>query len=168
MDLQVYRPPDLVVEIEMTNPLMPKLPLLAEAGVPEVWTYDGHKMSILLLNDRLPPSNRSSCKITAGRGFAGTRRDSLTGTKRYTVLMANKRKATFYIDEDVLRVARVDAARHDRRDSDVVEEALRKLLGFGLIEEIWARSDLDEDEAMQMAVEETRAVRKARHASRHT
>ena len=72
---------------------------------------------------------------------------------------ATKRKVTVYLDEDVLRAARVRAARTDRRDSQVVEDALRSYLGFEVVERVWARSDLEEEEAMRLAVEEARAVR---------
>jgi hypothetical protein len=57
------------------------------------------------------------------------------------------------IDERVLRAVRVKAARTGRRDSDVIEEALRRDLGFDLLERIWERTELDEDEAMKLAVE---------------
>ena len=73
--------------------------------------------------------------------------------------ISTRRKVTLYVDEDVLRAARVRAARTDRRDSDIVEDALRSYLGFDVVERVWARSDLGEDEAMRLAVEETRAVR---------
>ena len=79
-----------------------------------------------------------------------------------------KRKVTLYVAEDVLRAARVRAARTDRRDSDVVEDALRSYLGFDVIERVWARSDLSEDEAMQLAVTETRAVRDQKRAARRS
>jgi hypothetical protein len=77
-----------------------------------------------------------------------------------------KRKATFYVDEDVLRATRVRAARGDQRDSDVVEQALRAFLGFDLVERIWARSDLSEGEAMELAVDEIHAMRSERRAAR--
>ena len=77
-----------------------------------------------------------------------------------------KRKATFYVDEEVLRAARVRAARSDQRDSDVVEQALRAFLGFDVVERIWARSDLSEDEAMQLAVSEIHAMRDEKRAAR--
>jgi hypothetical protein len=77
-----------------------------------------------------------------------------------------KRKVTFYVDEDVLRAARVRAARTDQRDSDVVEEALRAFLGFDAVEQVWARSTLSEDEAMQMAVSELHAPRDENRAAR--
>lgn len=78
--------------------------------------------------------------------------------------ISTRRKVTLYVDEDVLRAARVRAARTDRRDSDIVEDALRSYLGFDVVERVWAHSDLGEDEAMRLAVEETRAVR-ADHAA---
>ncbi|MEZ4596266.1 MAG: hypothetical protein R3C32_05105 [Chloroflexota bacterium] len=56
------------------------------------------------------------------------------------------------------------AARTDRRDSDIVEDALRSYLGFDAVEDVWARSDLGEDEAMRLAVDETRAARADRAA----
>src|SRR5262245_39418312 len=77
-----------------------------------------------------------------------------------------KRKATFYLDEDVLRAARVRAARGDRRDSEIVEAALRAYLGFDVLERVWARSDLGEDEAMQLAVSELHAMRDEKRAAR--
>jgi hypothetical protein len=81
---------------------------------------------------------------------------------------AKKRKVTFYIAEDVLRAARVRAARSDRRDSEVVEEALRAYLGFDVAERVWARSDLSEDEAMQLAVSEIHDMRDEQRAARRS
>jgi len=81
-------------------------------------------------------------------------------------MASNKRKVTLYVDEGVLRAARVRAARTDRRDSEVVEAALRAYLGFEVVAGVWARSELGEDEAMRLAVEETRAVRAQQRAAR--
>lgn len=77
-----------------------------------------------------------------------------------------KRKVTLYLDEEVLRAARVRAARTDKRDSEVVEEALRAYLGFEVVERVWSRSDLSEAEAMRLAVTETHAVRAQRRGAR--
>jgi hypothetical protein len=71
-------------------------------------------------------------------------------------------KATVYLDPDVLRATRVRAARTGKRDSDVVEEALRAYLGLAVIDEIQAKADLDEDEAMKLAYEELHAMRRER------
>ena len=80
--------------------------------------------------------------------------------------MATKKKVTLYIDEDVMRAARVRAARTDKRDSEVVEEAIRAYLGFDVVAGVWARSALGEDEAMRLAVEETHAARAEKRAAR--
>lgn len=74
----------------------------------------------------------------------------------------SKRKVTFYISDDVLRAARVSAARSDKRDSEVVEEALRKHLGFDMVERVWARSTVNDDDAMKLAIAETHAYRRKR------
>jgi Uma2 family endonuclease len=39
LDLTTDPPPDLVIEIDITNPSLNKLPLYAAIGVPEVWRY---------------------------------------------------------------------------------------------------------------------------------
>ena len=78
-----------------------------------------------------------------------------------------KRKTTVYIEEDLLRQARVYAARAGKRDSEVVEEALRSFLGFDVLERVWARSDLSEEESLQIAYEALHETRKA-EASRRT
>ena len=70
-----------------------------------------------------------------------------------------KKKVTVYLEEDVLRAARVAAARAGTRDSEVFEAALRRYLGFELLDRIWARSDLDADAALTLA-------NKAKHATR--
>lgn len=77
-----------------------------------------------------------------------------------------KRKVTFYLPEDLVRAAKVNAARTDRRDSEVVEKALRRYLGFDLLERVWARSDLSEKQAMDLAIAETHAVRRRKRAAR--
>ena len=59
-----------------------------------------------------------------------------------------------------MRAVRVKAARTGRRDSDVIEEALRRDLGFDLLDRVWERADLDEDEAMTIAVEAQHKARR--------
>jgi Uma2 family endonuclease len=41
IDLEVDPPPDVVVEIDVTNESLSKFPVYAALGVPEVWRYDG-------------------------------------------------------------------------------------------------------------------------------
>jgi Uma2 family endonuclease len=45
-DLSVDPPPDLVIEIDITSPSISKLPIYAQMGVPEVWRYDGERLTM--------------------------------------------------------------------------------------------------------------------------
>jgi myo-inositol catabolism protein IolC len=76
-----------------------------------------------------------------------------------------KQRVTLSLDRDLLRATRVAAARAGRRDSEVVEEALRSFLAIGVLEEIWRTRpadapELTEEEAMALAVEEQHAHRR--------
>jgi hypothetical protein len=74
-----------------------------------------------------------------------------------------RRKTTVYLDDDLLRAAKVYAARKDLRDSDVIESALRKYLGLDLFEPVWSRNtDLDPDDALRVAHDELAAARAER------
>ena len=79
--------------------------------------------------------------------------------------MAAAKKVTYAIDEDVVRAARVHAARTDRRDSEVVEEALRSYLGIDLLQELWAAS-ADSEATLEEVVAEQHASRKVKRARR--
>jgi len=70
-----------------------------------------------------------------------------------------KVRTTLTIDETVLRAVKVRAARSGKGDSEVIEEALRRDLGLDLLERMWERNKLPEEEAVALAVE-------AQHASR--
>lgn len=74
-----------------------------------------------------------------------------------------KKKTTLYADEDLLRAMRVRAAREDKADYQVFEEAMRSYLGLEVLERIWSRDPLAEDEAMALADE---AVHSSRDRSR--
>lgn len=60
-----------------------------------------------------------------------------------------KVKTTLSIDEGLMRQVRVRAARLGRRDSEVLEAALRE--GLGIIELIRAKAGLGEEEAHDLA-----------------
>jgi Uma2 family endonuclease len=49
LDLAVDPPPDLVIEIEVTEPLLPRLPIFASVRVPEIWCCTGEIVRILRL-----------------------------------------------------------------------------------------------------------------------
>lgn len=71
-----------------------------------------------------------------------------------------KARTTLTIDEDVLRAVKVRAARTGKGDSEVIEEALRRDLGLDLLDRLWERNDLDENEALDLAVEAQHATRR--------
>jgi hypothetical protein len=72
-----------------------------------------------------------------------------------------KARTTVTLEESVLRAVRVKAARSGRRDSEVIEEALRRDLGLDLLERAWERADLYEDDALRIAVEAQHEARRA-------
>ncbi len=77
-------------------------------------------------------------------------------------MAASKRRLTVYLDPEVARAARVRAARSDKRDSEVIEEALRAHLGMAALDEAQRFSTLDEDEALELANAELHAARRER------
>ncbi len=70
-----------------------------------------------------------------------------------------KTKTTVYLDEDVLRGAKVMAARTGKKDYEVVEEALRAYLGMEVLDRAWGAADMNEDEALRLAVQEVHRFR---------
>lgn len=81
-----------------------------------------------------------------------------------------KKKVTYQLDEDLVRAVKIKAAREDKPDYLVVEEALRSHLDdwTAVFERIWARTAplaLSEEEAMAIALEEQRAYRSERRSA---
>jgi hypothetical protein len=79
-----------------------------------------------------------------------------------------KVRTTLTIDDEVLRAVKHRAARAGTRESEVIEEALRRDLGVDLLDELWSRADLPETAASKLAVEsqhETRPKRSRRKSS---
>jgi hypothetical protein len=48
-------------------------------------------------------------------------------------------RTTVTLDEEVIRAVRIKAARSGKRDSQVIEESLRRDLGLDDLRDIWAR-----------------------------
>jgi hypothetical protein len=71
-----------------------------------------------------------------------------------------KTRTTLTIDEETLRAVKLRAARTGKGDSEVIEEALRRQLGLDLLDRLWARNDLGEDDAVELAVEAQHATRR--------
>ncbi len=49
IDLMQDPPPDLVIEIDVTNSSLPRFPIFAAVGVPEVWRYMDERVQIFKL-----------------------------------------------------------------------------------------------------------------------
>jgi Uma2 family endonuclease len=47
LDLRNDPPPDLIVEVEITRSALDKLSIFAAVGVPEVWRFDGERVTVL-------------------------------------------------------------------------------------------------------------------------
>ena len=73
-----------------------------------------------------------------------------------------KVRTTVTLDEEVLRWVKVRAARKGKGDSEVIEESLRRDLGFELLDRLWSKNRMDEDEAMRLALEAQRSTRSRR------
>jgi len=74
-------------------------------------------------------------------------------------------KTTVYIEERLRRAAKQAAARSGVHEYEVFEGALKKYLGWDILDDLWARNaNLTEDEAMQLAYDELHAYRAERQA----
>jgi gamma-glutamyl:cysteine ligase YbdK (ATP-grasp superfamily) len=75
----------------------------------------------------------------------------------------SKTRTTVTLDEDVFRAVRIKAARTGKRDSQVIEESLRRDLGLDDLAEIWAKvTPAAEDKGMGLAADELHAMRRER------
>lgn len=73
------------------------------------------------------------------------------------------RKINLTLDEDLVsRARRQDLGEADKSDDQVVEDALAVFLGLRALDEARAQGTLAAEDANQLAVEEVRAVRRAR------
>ena len=87
-----------------------------------------------------------------------------------------RRKTTVYLDADVLTAAKVLAAARRQSESQIVEDALRAYLDSSrdaardelreLMERVAARSELTDEQAMDIAVGEVHAARADRRRRR--
>jgi hypothetical protein len=73
-----------------------------------------------------------------------------------------KVRTTLTVDEAILRAVKVRAARAGKGDSEVIEEALRRELGFDLLDRLWEGNDLSEEEATTLAIEAQHKTRRRR------
>jgi hypothetical protein len=77
-----------------------------------------------------------------------------------------KARTTVSLDQDVFRAVKIKAARTGKRDSEVIEESLRRDLGLDALRDIWARvTPAPEAEGMELADAELHAMRRERRAA---
>ena len=48
IDLAIDPPPDLAIEVDLSPPGVPKQPIYAALGVPEIWRFDGRRLICLV------------------------------------------------------------------------------------------------------------------------
>jgi gamma-glutamyl:cysteine ligase YbdK (ATP-grasp superfamily) len=78
----------------------------------------------------------------------------------------SKARTTVSLDEDVFRAVKIKAARTGKRDSEVIEESLRRDLGLDDLADIWAKvTPAAEGPGLKLAKDELRAVRKERRGA---
>jgi hypothetical protein len=71
-------------------------------------------------------------------------------------------RTTFSLDSRVLRAARIAAARAGKRDSEIVEEALRSYLGLDVVAAVRERAAMGAEAAERLAYKELHASRARR------
>jgi hypothetical protein len=76
----------------------------------------------------------------------------------------SKVRTTLTLDEEVMRLVKVRAARQGKGDSEVIEESLRRDLGLDLLNRLWSKDRLSEEQAMKLALEAQHATRVRRRA----
>ncbi|HEY2719790.1 MAG TPA: ribbon-helix-helix protein, CopG family [Solirubrobacteraceae bacterium] len=72
----------------------------------------------------------------------------------------SKVRTTLTVDEEVMRAVKIAAARAGKGDSQVIEEALRRDLGLDLLDRLWERNKMSEEDAMNLALEAQHATRR--------
>jgi putative PIN family toxin of toxin-antitoxin system len=76
----------------------------------------------------------------------------------------SKVRTTVTLDEEVLRLVKVRAARLGKGDSQVIEESLRRDLGLELLDRLWSDNRMDEAKAMKLALEAQHSTRSRRRS----
>ncbi len=70
-----------------------------------------------------------------------------------------KVRTTLTLDADLMRMVKVRAARQGKGDSEVIEESLRRDLGLEVLDRLWSKNRISEEDALQLG-------REAQHSTR--
>ncbi len=78
----------------------------------------------------------------------------------------SKTRTTVTLDEEIIRAVRMKAARNGKRDSEVIQESLRRDLGLDVLDDLWAGvRAAPEEEGLDLATDELHAMRRERRAA---
>jgi len=66
------------------------------------------------------------------------------------------------LDDEVLKWVKVRAARMGKGDSEVIEDSLRRDLGLELLDRLWSKDQMPENQAAALAVEAQHSTRPRR------
>jgi gamma-glutamyl:cysteine ligase YbdK (ATP-grasp superfamily) len=78
----------------------------------------------------------------------------------------SKTRTTVTLEEDVFRAVKIEAARSGKRDSQVIEESLRRDLGLDALDRLWAEvKPAPEEEGVKVATAELHAMRREKRAA---
>jgi hypothetical protein len=79
----------------------------------------------------------------------------------------SKTRTTLTLDEEVFRAVKIKAARTGKRDSQVIEESLRRDLGLDAMRDLWARvNPAPQREGLDLANAELHAMREEKREAR--
>lgn len=73
-----------------------------------------------------------------------------------------KVRTTLTLDADLMRMVKVRAARQGKGDSEVIEELLRRDLGLDVLDRLWSKNRMSEDDALQLGSEAQHSTRTRR------
>lgn len=68
------------------------------------------------------------------------------------------------LHDEIADAVRREASRTGKTDSEVVEAAIRRLVAPSVLDRLWERATVSEDEAMTIATEEISTLRAERRA----
>ncbi len=71
----------------------------------------------------------------------------------------SKVRTTLTLDADLMRMVKVRAARQGKGDSEVIEESLRRDLGLEVLDRLWSKNHMSEEDALRLG-------REAQHSTR--
>jgi len=93
VDLRFDPPPDLTIEVDVKHSSLNRMSIFAAIEIPEVWRYDGEKLTIYLLENGgyneseassvLPSASSSKLSNLVDAGKYSTRQDFLLQIKEY-------------------------------------------------------------------------------------